>query len=170
MTQDRRPWLVHGVGGSSRGQLYDSHQTPQPEPTHSWLAQAGPPTITAAAAALLVTDRRRHVPCRTPAPPRKQLSCTSSALARVSYEGMWGCYCSEQRRHLWDIICGSRATRNAELDIKWSGGFGTTAVVATAVQRPPLQLIYIKLCVALHCEFSSIRLYVVFVYVIYVLS
>ena len=47
-------------------------------------------------------------------------------------------------------------TPNAELDIKWrdglraawSGGLGTTAVVAPAVQRPPLQLlslIYIKL-------------------------
>ena len=55
--------------------------------------------------------------------------------------------------------------RNAELDIKWSdglraawsGGLGTTAVVAPAVQRSPLQLIYIKLCVALHCEFSSNR-------------
>ena len=35
--------------------------------------------------------------------------------------------------------------RNAELDIKWSGGLGTAAAV---VQRPPLQLIYIKLCVA----------------------
>ena len=43
-----------------------------------------------------------------------------------------------------------RATRNAELDIKWSdglraawsGGLGTTAVVAVAVQRSPLQLIY----------------------------
>jgi len=102
MTQDfRRPWLVHGVGGSSRGQLYDSHQSPQHEPTHSWLARTGPPTITAAAAALLVTDRRRHVPRRTPAPPRKQLSRTSCALARVSYGGgMWGRYCSEQRRHL----------------------------------------------------------------------
>ena len=42
-------------------------------------------------------------------------------------------------------VCGSRPTRNAELDIKWSGGLGTTAVVAPAVQRPPLQLIYIKL-------------------------
>jgi len=41
--------------------------------------------------------------------------------------------------------------------VEWSGGLGTTAVVATAVERPPLQLIYIKLCVALHCEFSSIR-------------
>ena len=38
--------------------------------------------------------------------------------------------------------------RNAELDIKWSGGLGTAAAVAPAVQRPPLQLIYIKLCVA----------------------
>ena len=37
------------------------------------------------------------------------------------------------------------------------GGLGTTAVAAPAVQRPPLQLIYIKLCVALHREFSSIR-------------
>ena len=38
--------------------------------------------------------------------------------------------------------------RNAELDIKWSGRLDTTAAVAPAVQRPPLQLIYIKLCVA----------------------
>jgi len=38
--------------------------------------------------------------------------------------------------------------RNAELDIKRSGGLGTTAVVAPAVQRLPLQLIYINLCVA----------------------
>jgi len=35
--------------------------------------------------------------------------------------------------------------RNAELDIKRSGGLGTTAVVAPAVQRPPLQLIYISI-------------------------
>jgi len=34
-----------------------------------------------------VTDRRRHVPPRTLTPPRKQLSCTSSALARISYGG-----------------------------------------------------------------------------------
>jgi len=44
-----------------------------------------PPTITAATAAVLVTDRRRHLPPRTPAPPR-QLS-RISALARVSYGG-----------------------------------------------------------------------------------
>ena len=61
---------------------------------------------------------------------------------------MWGRYCSEQRQHLCAIICGSRTTRNAELDINWSGELGTTAVVALAVQRPPLQLIFIKLCVA----------------------
>ena len=84
-TSNRRPWLVHGIGGSSRAQLYDSHHSPQPEPTYSWLAWAGPPSITVAAAALLVTDRCRHVPPRTPAPPRKQLSRILSALARVSY-------------------------------------------------------------------------------------
>ena len=49
-------------------------------------------------------------------------------------------------------------TRNAELDIKWSGGLGTTAVVAPAVQRPPLQLIYIKLCLARQAsEFSVVE-------------
>jgi len=45
-----------------------------------------PPIITAAAAAALVTDRHRHLPPRTPAYPRKQLSRTSN-LARVSYRG-----------------------------------------------------------------------------------
>jgi len=45
-----------------------------------------PPTITADAAAVLVTDIRRHLPPRTPAPPRKPLSRTS-ALASVSYGG-----------------------------------------------------------------------------------
>ena len=44
----------------------------------------------------------------------------------------------------------NQRVENAELDIKWSGGLGKTAVVAPAVQRPPLQLISIKLCVALH--------------------
>ena len=45
-----------------------------------------PPTITAAAAALFVTDGRRHLPPCTPAPPRKPLSC-ASAQARVRYRG-----------------------------------------------------------------------------------
>jgi len=48
----------------------------------------------------------------------------------------------------------SNDARNAELDIKWSAGLGTTAVVAPAVQRPPLQLIYIKL--ALHVNLMSL--------------
>jgi len=68
MIQDFQQTTMHGVGGSSRGPLYDSHHSPQPEHTHSRLARAGPPTITAAAAALglLVTDRRRHVPLAHP--------------------------------------------------------------------------------------------------------
>jgi len=53
----------------------------------SWFPGAREPTITAAAADVLVTDRCRHLPPRTPAPPRKQLSRTS-VLARVSYGGM----------------------------------------------------------------------------------
>ena len=59
-------------------------------PTPNRLSDGAMPrhTITDAAAAadvgLVVTDRRRHLPPRTLAPPRKQLSCTS-ALARVSY-------------------------------------------------------------------------------------
>ena len=44
------------------------------------------------------------------------------------------------------------------LDIKWSGGLGTTSVVAPAVQRPPLQLIYIKLCVARQASAISSRM------------
>ena len=45
-----------------------------------------PPTITAAAAAaVLVTDRRRHLP---PSHTRPSPNDTS-ALARVSYEGMY---------------------------------------------------------------------------------
>ena len=36
--------------------------------------------------------------------------------------GMWGRYCSEHRRRVCAIICGSRPTRNAELDINWSDG------------------------------------------------
>jgi len=52
--------------------------------------------------------------------------------------------------------------RNAELDIKWSGGLGTTAVVAPAVQRPPLQLIYIyqALLARQASEFSVVDIYV----------
>ena len=100
---------MHGVGGSSRGQLYNDV-------------------------------------CLLAHPPLPESNCHVRRLPwrGLVTGGMWGRYFSEQRRHLWDIICGSRATRNAELDIKWSGGLGTTAVVAPAVQRPPLQLIYIK--------------------------
>jgi len=67
---------VHGVGGSSRGQLYDSHHSPQPEPTHSWLARAGPPTIIAAAAAaaalLVMTDADM---CPLAHPPLPESNC-----------------------------------------------------------------------------------------------
>jgi len=49
---------------------------------------------------------------------------------------------------------------NAELDIKWSdrlcaawsGGLGMTAVVAPAVQRPPLQLLQL-----IYIELSALR-------------
>ena len=47
----------------------------------------------------------------------------------------------EQEQEHLRRVCGSRPTRNAEFDIKWSSGLGTTAVVTPAVQRPPLQLI-----------------------------
>ena len=45
-----------------------------------------PPTVIAAAA-VLVTDRRRHLPPCTPAHPRKQLSHTSALASSVSYGG-----------------------------------------------------------------------------------
>jgi len=52
-----------------------------------------------------------------------------------------------QRAETTSVRHHLRKPSNVELDIKWSGGLGTTAVVAPAVQRPPLQL-YIKVCVA----------------------
>jgi len=52
-----------------------------------------------------------------------------------------------QRAETTSVRHHLRKPSNAELDIKWSGGLGTTAVVAPAVQRPPLQL-YMKVCVA----------------------
>ena len=98
--------------------------------------------------------------CPLAHPPLPESNCRVRRLPwrGLVTGGMWGRYCSEQRRHLWAIICGSPETRNAELDIKWCGRLSTTAVVARPCNAPPLQLIYIKVCVALHCEFSSIRL------------
>ena len=59
MIHDFQQTTMHGVGGSSRGPLYDSHHNPQPGPTHSWLARAGPPTITAVAALRKLRDAQR---------------------------------------------------------------------------------------------------------------
>ena len=60
------PWYSHGL------QLYDSHHSPQPEPTHSWLARAGPPTIIYFATTRAAREIRRRPrttcrPCTVPA-------------------------------------------------------------------------------------------------------
>ena len=49
------------------------------------------------------------------------------------------------------------ASRDICLPSVFSNHRRPTLSLITAVQRPPLQLIYTKLCVALHCEFSIIR-------------
>ena len=120
-TSNRRPWLVHGVGGSSRGHLYDSHHSPQPEPTHSWLARTGPSTITALLLYLWLTDADM---CPLAHPPLPESNCR---IHRLPWRGLVTGACGAATATSRDDICetsSAEAERRAMLSLILSGVAG----------------------------------------------
>ena len=93
--------------------------------------------------------------CPLAHPPLPESNCR-----RLPWRGLvTGGACGAATAASRDDICeqsSAEAQRHATLSLILTRRLSTTAVVARPCNAPPLQLIYI--CVALHCEFSSIRL------------